>query len=436
MPRKLANWLQSYEQYVSDTESPEIYNFWSGIHCLSSTLKRSVYVVRGFYKIYANQYIILVGPPGVGKGTAINPAISLTKLADTINYISDRTTAEKIIDILAAGFPKIVTTATAAGTQTVVGGTHNSNPNVTVLSANLGVLADTSATIISTELPMLLNGSDLMLPLLCELWDKNEFDYNTKTKGSRRIKDLCVGLLGGCVPDYIRKLNKDAMASINSGFTSRCIFVFASDKAKKIAWPLAKQGSQLEQDLVEDLKYIQNTLHGQFKFSSAAYTAIKDYYDSIKPEKFDTEVTGNFKARMLSHILKTCMTLSVAEDDSLQIELPHVERSVKLIEDVLSTLDVTFRNVGESTMLVAMERVMDYVEAAGVVTREEIAKATYRHVTDYDLDRILFTAEKSLGYIKQTVVGKTTCYADTGQRKRERLAKIPSANRNGNSNKP
>lgn len=428
MPRKLPNWIQAYETYVSDTESPQIYNTWTAIHCISASLKRSVYVIRGFYKIYANQYIILVGPPGVGKGTAINPCISLTKLADTTNYISDRTTAEKIIDILAAGFPKIVQpTGTMAASV---------NSSVTTIAANLGVFADTSASIISTELPMLLNGSELMLPLLCELWDKNEFDYNTKTKGSRRIKDLCVGLLGGCVPDYIRKLNKDAMASINSGFTSRCIFVFASDKAKKIAWPLAKQGTQLEQDLVTDLRYIQNNLQGQFKFSPNAYSAIKDYYDEIKPEKFDTEVTGNFKARMLSHILKTCMTLSVSENDSLQIELAHVTQSIKLIEDVLATLDITFRNVGESNMLVATERVMDYVEAAGIVTRQEIAKATYRHVTDYDLDRILFIAEKSLGYIKQTVVGKTTCYADTGQRKRERLSKIPSASRNGHSNKP
>ena len=429
MPRRLPNWIEAYETYVSDTESPEIYNKWCAIHCISASLKRSVYVIRGFYKIYANQYIILVGPPGVGKGTAINPCISLTKLSDTTNYISDRTTAEKIIDLLAAGFPKmVVPTGTMAASV---------NSSVTTITANLGVFADTSASIISTELPMLLNGSELMLPLLCELWDKNEFDYNTKTKGSRRIKDLCVGLLGGCVPDYIRKLNKDAMASINSGFTSRCIFVFASDKAKKIAWPLAKQGSQLEKDLITDLQYIQTSLQGQFKFSPAAYTAIKDYYDDIKPEKFDTEVTGNFKARMLSHILKTCMTLSIAEDDSLQIELPHVEQSIKLVEDVLSTLDVTFRNVGESPMLVAMERVMDYVEANGVTTRPEIAKATYRHVTDFDLDRILFTAEKSLGYIKQTVVGKTTCYADTGQRKRERLQKIPSnGTRNGYSNKP
>lgn len=428
MPRKLASWIESYEQYVGDTESPEIYNRWCAVHCISASLKRSVYVIRGFYKIYANQYIVLVGPPGVGKGTAINPAIALTKIADTTNYISDRTTAEKIIDILAAGFPKMVQTV---GTMAAA-----VNSSVTTVTANLGVFADTSASIISTELPMLLNGSELMLPLLCELWDKNEFDYNTKTKGSRRIKDLCVGLLGGCVPDYIRKLNKDAMASINSGFTSRCIFVFASDKAKKIAWPLAKQGSQLERDLVSDLKYIQENLSGQFKFSKQSYDAVKDYYDEIKPEKFDTEVTGNFKARMLSHILKTAMTLSISESDSLQIELPHIEESIKLVEDVLATLDVTFRNVGESNMLVAMERVMDYVELNGVVTRQEIAKATYRHVTDFDLDRILFTAEKSLGYIKQTVVGKTTCYADTGQRKRERLSKIPSASRNGHSNKP
>lgn len=435
MPRKLVNWLQSYCNYVKDTESPDIYNYWCALHCLSSTLKRNVYVIRGFYKIYANQYIVLVGPPGVGKGTAINPAIALTKIADTVNYVSDRTTAEKIIDILATGFARIVAGSNLQSGSNP-GGTVTILPGQVVQQGQLGVLTDTSATIVSTELPMLLNGSELMLPLLCELWDKNEFDYNTKTKGSRRIKDLCVGLLGGCVPDYIRKLNKDAMASINSGFTSRCIFVFASDKSKNVPWPVTMVGTQLEKDLINDLQYIQQNLNGQFKFDAAAFTAISDYYTTIHVEKLDTEVTSNFKARMLSHILKTCMSLSVAEDDSLEIKLPHVDKAIELIEAVLATLDVTFRNVGESPLLVAMERVMDFIETQGIATREDIAKATYRHVTEYDLDRILFTAQHSLGFVSTQMVANKCYYKDTGVRKKQRLGKIPSNSRNGASNKP
>ena len=389
-------------------------------------MKRNVFITRSFYKIFPNQFIILVGPPGVGKGTAINPALALCKLADTVNYISDRSTAEKIIDILAAGFQKVVT-GTPVGSQPLT---------TTQSGGTVSIFNDSSAAIISTELPMLLNGSDLMLPLLCEMWDKNEFDYNTKTKGSRRIKDLCVSLLGGCVPDYIRKLNKDAMASINSGFTSRCIFVFANDKSKKVAWPNVMIGTQLEKDLVKDLQYINSTLRGTFTFTQSAHKALADYYQTIKPEQFDTEVTGNFKARMFSHILKTSMSLCVSEKDQLEIELPHVEKSIELVEEVLSTLDVTFRNVGESPLLVALERVMDYVEAVGICTREEIAKATYRHITDYDLDRVLFTAQHSLKYITERHIMNKVCFADTGQRKKERLGKVPSASRNGHSNKP
>jgi len=71
--RKLHDWLTSYIKYTENSEAPTSYHAWVGISCIAATLQRHVYMVRGHAKIYANQYIVLVGPSGEArKGEAIS----------------------------------------------------------------------------------------------------------------------------------------------------------------------------------------------------------------------------------------------------------------------------------------------------------------------------------------------------------------------------
>lgn len=359
-------WLQAYLDYVAETESPEQFNLWSGISAIGSSLKRKVWVQRGFYKIYPNQYIVLVGPPGVGKGTAINPAIELVDKSQTANYLHDRITAEKIIDRLAQGFSVTVTTPTG-----IMPGAR-----------------DTSATIVSTELPVLLGGSDWMLPLFCEMWDKNKFEYDTKTKGTFTVKDLSVSIIAGCVPDYIRRLNRDATTAITGGFTSRCIFVYASEKSKNKPWPDLSVSSKLEDDLINDLREIA-LMHGEFSLTKEAMTYWTSFYNSNNIDQFENEVVANFKARIPAHVLKVAMILSCAEDNSRVISKTHLFNAIELINKVRDKLEVVFRAVGESSLAAAQDRIMRYIEAKGVVSRAELLKANYRHVTDEDLTRVM-----------------------------------------------
>lgn len=369
MPRVLSgDWLQQYEKYVDGTESPKDYNFWSGISILSASLKRAVCLPTGQYDLYPNQYIILVGPPGVGKGTAITPAVGIAKKADTVNYLSDRITAERVIEKLATGFQKM-SINTAKGTVSPVN--------------------ESSATIISKELPVFIGASDWMLPLLCQLWDENAFEYETKNKGSSHIENLCVGLIAGCVPDYIRRINKDATTAISGGFTARCIFVYATEKSCNIAWPIkASIHQQLEQDLVTDLRHIA-ALSGEMTPSQGAKNYFTTWFNKQTIDRFEQEVVANFKSRMPAHIKKLAMTLSVSESDSLIIEERHMKKAIDEIEKVGKNLAVTFRSVGESSLVVATAKVCDYIAMKGECSRAEISKHTMRDVTDDDLTRIL-----------------------------------------------
>ena len=72
MPRLLGkSWLDSFMEYCDGMESPKEWLLWSGISTLSATIKRNCYIWYRGIKFFPNQYVILVGPPGIGKGEAI-----------------------------------------------------------------------------------------------------------------------------------------------------------------------------------------------------------------------------------------------------------------------------------------------------------------------------------------------------------------------------
>ena len=61
-----------YMEYVEDTEPPLSYHQWTAVATSAACLQRRVWIWLVPQRIYANQYIILVGPPGISKkGTAM-----------------------------------------------------------------------------------------------------------------------------------------------------------------------------------------------------------------------------------------------------------------------------------------------------------------------------------------------------------------------------
>src|SRR5215469_11250884 len=122
------------------TEAPDKFITWCAFSIIGATLKNHVFIKEGLFELYPNQYIILVSPPGIGKGTAMNFSWDLIRdrnVNPLVNVIADRVTAPRIIERIATGWnssvPQIV------NGQVVIGGS-----------------LDHTCTIFSTELQVLL----------------------------------------------------------------------------------------------------------------------------------------------------------------------------------------------------------------------------------------------------------------------------------------
>jgi hypothetical protein len=417
-PRKLpTNWISAYAAIMGPiTEAPDSYVVWSAISVISAVLKKKVWIQRGTYKVYPNQYIVLVGPPGVGKGTAIHPAHAFIKeyKPELSNYLSDRITAPKIIEKLANGFQ----------TQSVIGGA-------------IVISKESTAVLFASELSTFLGSSDWMTSFLCDTWDRNEFEYDTKNKGSNYIKDMCVSLIGACVPDFIRKINgkqSNASEAINGGFTARTIFVFANGKSKKLPWPIAleniksvaangaKTGKETIAELRADLEQIAR-VKGEFTFSQDAVTIFQQWYNAQQSEDHDSDVVRHFKSRQDVHIFKVAMCLAAAQGDNLKIDAWCMNTAISLVKGVLDTLDTTFRGVGESTLSEATAKIQTDLERKGLATRKELVRDNHRHATVEDIERITRTLEMC-GIIKTFSQNNTQFYQYEGKTPKKGI-KIP-----------
>lgn len=396
MPRALKkNIIVAWSEALSKiSEAPEQYNIWSIISVIGAVLKNNIYFKRSTFILYPNNYIVLVGPPGVGKGSSIDPAYNLTREHNLVNIIPDRITAPKIIERIASGNP----------------GAHVSPSGTLILSK------DSTAVLMSMELPTLLSGSDWMLPFLCEAWDRNEYQYDTKNSGTNNIKGMCTSLIGACVPDYIRRLNKDVNGLINGGFTARTIFVYAETTSKKITWPKpldsTSEGKKLIDNIKNDLEHISK-LSGEVDFTPDGAHAIDMFYKKLAVRENDSDVVIHFKSRLLTHVIKVAMIFCVADRDNLKIDVIDVQNSITCLGHVLHNLDKAFRGVGESDLAEATARVQNFIERRGFVTKQEMLKNLHRNVNPENLNRILDML-CSIGFCRTKIIssnaGVTTFY--------------------------
>jgi hypothetical protein len=368
MRRLKRSWIDEYCSYIAPaSEAPPNYLFWSAATAIAACLKRSVWVDRKSWKLYPNIYTVLVGRPGIGKGSAINPIVNIIKEAGTANLVGDRITIEFLLEKLSKGFPGVVA---------------NGNGSV-----HFG--KDSSCLISAAELQVFATASQFTLPIMADLWDCREhpFDYGTKTQGKFIIDKPTVSLLGGSTTEWL--VQSIPHSAVGGGFTRRVNFVYAKARDKHLPWPSVGGGTIIP-DLVEDLRVLSQ-LKGEMRFTKDAEPIFEDIYNSSDAGDFDDEATAAYKSSMWAHATKLAMVISVSERDDLLITKSHITTAVAAVREIVKDIGMVFRSVGESTMVHAVDKVLQFIELKGYCSRSDIQRALWRHVSSSDLDVILST---------------------------------------------
>lgn len=356
------DWISAYLKYTEETESPISYHTWTAISMIAGALQRKCYMQWGLETIYPNMYIILVGSAGrTRKSLAINIGEEVFKALD-LPLTSESITPEALLVKLC-------------------------NAQAQYIDHQGLVHIHSSLTCFSKELVTLLgHGNYKFLGYLTDWWDAHDkWVYETISRKEDSIIGMYFNLLGATAPDWVATMLP--VEAIGGGFTSRCIFVVETAKAKHIPLPvLTNEQIKLKQALIHDLQKIA-LLEGNYEFENEAAQIYKDWYikESVNMdnEKYTIE-DPRFRAyceRRSTHLRKLCIVLQASQNDSRKIALKTWYRALTLMTKTEKQMPDVFGGLGRSDQGQLTYELIQYLARKKIVGRETVFKQFYQHMS-------------------------------------------------------
>lgn len=290
--------------------------------------------------VYPNLYIVLVGPSGCRKGTAMKPGrLLLNKVG--IRLAPKAASREALIQCLIESYEQVT------------------DPE------DNKILAHCSMNIYSGEFIVFLGDNNL--PLIMALTDWHDCDdrwpYQTISRGEESITGVWVNILGAITPELLqRALTKEVTGG---GLTGRIIFVYADRKGSSVPLPFDWQGEEGEDlfgKLKADLESIKS-ITGRFKPTEAFIDLWVSWYtmnDSNPP--FKDHRLEPYIARKAPHLLKLSMIMSASRSNSRIVEAQDLERAMQILEITEKLMPRVFGGIGDSLRAATMDRLRRCIE--------------------------------------------------------------------------
>lgn len=322
------SWLKEYHRYTEGQESPDTFHFWVGLSMIAATLERNVWVDMSYYVLYPNLYVILVSDAAIcRRTTAVRMGVDILEKQESPPYIfAQKITPEALIRALTSQCR---------------------------IDAEGNILSDSTAFVVAEELSVFLGKEAYasgLIAILTSLYDcKDEWPYETISRGVEIAYNTCVNLIGASSPEWLRlAIPPD---SVGGGFTSRIVFVYQYRSDKIIAFPeMTDVQRTAKENLIHDLSLIRR-LGGIFKFSSNAHAWYVKWYKGHRMALMTALATdGELVIRKEGILLKLAMCFSVAEGDKLVIEQRHLEMAHEALEETEKFMPETLRILSSTPM--------------------------------------------------------------------------------------
>ena len=375
--RKLDNLFKAYKDYIVRHESPSIFHFWVCSQIVATSLKRNVWVDRGAYTVYPNQYVILVAKSGsCRKSVSMEIGLDLIDDVKGVHMLHERMTVEGLMDNL---------------------------QRIKVLP-NGRVVPDGSLLIHADELSNLFGKasyiSDLMSFLTAAYTSKAKLDFLTRSRSLTSVRNPCITLLAGTTPDSMSEIFPSL--TLASGLIGR-ILLIVGERGERIPQPELRK--TLRPDLIHDLTEISK-LYGKMTVTKDAEDAFSTWYKNF-PETPTAELS-TFYERKHDHVWKASIILSVAESDDMIITRDHFHSAIQAIELVEARMGEVLTYIGATAQSSIADYIYSFIKAKHPepLSHSVLLRKVYKRIknkgefmdlieTLTDADRIVQAASRS-----------------------------------------
>lgn len=375
MPARLVkNWIEGFVEYCRGLEGPEIFDRWTGVSVVASALQRKVFYDRGYFQIYPNFYITLVGPTGVKKTTSGNQGMFLLndiKQTGQIEIIKGKLTSWYVFDFLGE-----LTTKWNRCWCTIYA------PEFKAMMAEIN----------KTEL----------VTALTDLYDSPAHHEVRLKSGVAEFKDVCINLLACSTPEWLTTgLSTD---DISGGFTGRFIYVYSEQSGTPVPFPEDNRTQDfdvLRSELVQDLMVIS-----QLKSRAVMDRESKDFYAEWycrQQEDWNDERLRGYFSRKGDTLIKLCMVLQASKEDSMVIGLDTLKEAMTMLTKLEANMSRALSGVTDDPIVRTKDLVVSQLRAAPNMSllKSEILQRNWG-ISEDNLRRAIETLISAL-MIKQKV---------------------------------
>jgi len=376
LDRRLPDWIEAWMRFTENTESPDMYKLWTAISVIASALQRKCYVQWGSSLIfYPNLYIVLVGPSGVRKGTAMSPGLDILQDLGKVGIAAQMTSLQALIRRLKE--------------------TNYQDPDLETGKQQFHA----SMTIYSKEFTVFLGYHNReLMSSLCDWYDCDRtWKYETIARKTEEIIGVWVNLYGATTPALIQ--SSMPIDAIGGGLTSRIIYIYEEDMGKMVILPMQTDDEvKLKELLLHDLDKISR-ISGQFKYTEKFLTTWADWRvkDRDKPPFHDDRFDG-YMSRRPTHIMKLSMVMCASKgDEKSQMVLTETDlnRAIVTLEQAELKMQNVFSGVGKSDIAELLHRMMMMLGSSPTseIPIWQIAQHFKGDMDKFTMDRIFQTLE-------------------------------------------
>lgn len=364
--RRLSDWLREFLDITSPLESPFEYFQWSGLSTIAAVAQRKIYMESQAFFAFPNMYIVLVGPPGSKKSTAIRAGRKLLAKVPGINLSSDAPSVAGLMQEF-----------------TEIAGVQKDHQSLNAFISEFGSLFE--------------NATETMTGFLTAIYD-GDSDYIKRTRigGKEHIPFPWLNLLAGTTPTWLGdNLRKSA---VEGGLVARTLYIYSEEIILKNPFPkYNKEIKKVEEYLINDLAHI-SVQQGEFDFLDGeggdAYQWFAAWYldRSRFPRVSDNRTAGYFVRKPI-HLLKVAMSVSLSKSDSMRLSIEDLQVALAFLDRIEPGMSRAFSAVGGNVYATETERVERLIRSAGgeVISYGDLVAHTYHNLEQRQLDAALMS---------------------------------------------
>lgn len=365
--------LEKWRYYNDSLESPDIFINWTWFLTIAASLQRRVClfgppnVDHPTSQIYPNQFVVFIGPSGVGKTSAARGAKQLFK-----DLAVSRTMPNKevqIVEPIKTGPSSVTVQQLYRYMALNLTSTDLSQVQPTPLAKGKVYIHGSLAFFCGGELGSLIEkDSEGLVTFLTDAWDCDEFHRETKTQGIDIIPRLCVTLLGAATPGWIQEATKARL--LKQGFAARTLFMYAEHKRKLThRYEYNAQQMAAYAEVREHIRKL-TVLYGELKMDADAEEFVKNWYEGggAKPINTDKRLADYYERKKV-HLYKLAIAIHFSERLDLVITLEDVKTALAILTESELFMHRALSFGGENPIyIIAQEalRILDAANGTGV----------------------------------------------------------------------